>query len=276
MLCGFIPLVCRLPASWRRLSPRKCDRPHRYTISSEIILTFPRGNCASFPTLSSIGAPRFDAAEAALFQTMNQFPLFSASKALETTRTPRWEDSKYFLHELCQDPPVCGDKLRLGDCELFPRNEDVYELTNVALIWLFRALFVTAATLCDASVDRFDLHHAHWWYNSSAGQFGLLWHAREYPVRNQCLFPHDLGYCQKGSNLHLQTDSDMLRRNVLWVAGTREMHLLNPVPLVNEEHMRGVWTVDETMFGRRIADVFYFGRERDFALQNSVFVVPFL
>jgi hypothetical protein len=276
MQCGFVLFFCRLPASYSRSPLRKCTQPYRYTISCTKVLTFPRDSRTCFPTLSSIGAPRFEAAETALFQTMTQVPLFSPIGESDTTRTPTREDSKSFLDELCQHPPVCRDKMRLGDCELFPRSEDVYELSNVALVWLFRALFVTAATLCEASVDRFDLHHAHWWHNSCSRQFGFLWHAREYPARNQSLFPHDLGYCQKGSSLHLHSDRDMLRRNVLWVAGNPEMHLLNPVPLVDEEHMTGIWTVDEAVFGRRIADVYYFGRERNFALQNDVFLVPFL
>jgi hypothetical protein len=220
------------------------------------------------PMLGSVPVSKFGAAEKELLRAMEKV---SESECMLSTGRPR-----YILNELGVQPSIPADKLHVGDCLLFPRIDNVFPLHSVALTWLFRALFDSAAALSESSIDRYDLHHAHWWHNRDSGHFGLLWHAREYPAQDEDLFPHNLGYCQLGSTLHLREWTDMLRRNILWVAGANEMQLLNPLPVVDKDFLQGVWTVDETILGRRIADIYYFGRRRTCSVRGDVFLVPYI
>jgi hypothetical protein len=138
---------------------------------------------------------------------------------------------------------------------------------------MLRAGFVAAAGLCGARINRFDLHHAHWW--ATDGASGLLFHAREYPAKDALgVFQHELGFCQTDSELVIQSGEEMTRRNVLWILGEDRMHLLDAERLVGEE-MAGVWTVDEGSFGERVADIFYFGKGDADAWGGQVFFVPY-
>lgn len=145
------------------------------------------------------------------------------------------------------------ESLTLGrvKCVLYPKEDGVFALRDMASAWWFRELFVTAARLCDAQVNQYDLHHAHWF--EAPTHSGLLFHAREYPMYCEA-FPYNLGYCQRGSELQVD-DGKMIRRNVLYCFGDRRMYLLDGAALAPWE-LQGVYTVDESLFGSRVADLF--------------------
>lgn len=168
-----------------------------------------------------------------------------------------------------------GCSLRLGLCRPFPREEGVYRCRSLALESLLKAMFTQCATLCGASISRYDLHHAHWWHNVTENRWGFLWHALEYPAK-QPSFPHELGYCQQGSDVYVgDCDSrDMRRRNVVWIGGDSDLRLANPEVLCIPE-LEGIWTVDEGLFGSRVADIYYFGNPNA-RFQDRVLIVPFL
>ena len=70
-------------------------------------------------------------------------------------------------------------------------------------------------------LSRFDLFHAHAFADAASGTVGLLFHASEYPAFDAEAFPHALGYCQTDSACAFD-EAKHSRRNVLWVARTRE------------------------------------------------------
>jgi hypothetical protein len=194
--------------------------------------------CWPAPVLSSAPAPRFPAAERAVVEAV----------------------ARGRVAALLADAPVAPHLTRSADrCCLYPSSDRVYETRDLAVAWHMAALFAAAAGLCAARVSRFDLHHAHLFYDGRA--VGLLFHAREYPARGDA-FPHDLGYCQRGSDV-VAGRGEMRRRNVLHVLGDDELQLLAPERL-QLDGMDGVHTVDEGLFGARVADVFLLGAASTF------------
>lgn len=149
----------------------------------------------------------------------------------------------------------------------------MYACGDIAITWLVREVFLQAARLCGSQISLSDLHHGHLWYDQATRRAGLLLHAREYPLQNE-KFPYELGYCQKISDLSLSCTDEMRRRNVVWVLGDRELHLLNPDGLILPE-LVGIYTVDEGVFGRRLADLYYFGRNPA-RFRADLYIVPFL
>lgn len=70
-------------------------------------------------------------------------------------------------------------------------------------------------------LSRFDLFHAHAFADAETKTVGLLFHASEYPAFDADSFPYKLGRCQTDSACAFD-ERKHARRNVLWVARTRE------------------------------------------------------
>ena len=86
--------------------------------------------------------------------------------------------------------------------------------SQIYYYWLsiLRAARAEAAGLPPISLSRYDLHHAHLFLadpgeeegcggggGGGSKRFGLLFHAKEYPLADADAFPADLGRCQRGS-----------------------------------------------------------------------------
>ncbi|CAI9303397.1 unnamed protein product [Lactuca saligna] len=67
----------------------------------------------------------------------------------------------------------------------------------------------------NVSLNRFDFFHGHL-FIAADGRVGILFHAKEYPAFDKKVFPYNMGYCQKGSNVTY--DDSMNLRNILWLA----------------------------------------------------------
>ncbi|KAL1198024.1 hypothetical protein V5N11_018310 [Cardamine amara subsp. amara] len=68
----------------------------------------------------------------------------------------------------------------------------------------------------NVSLTRYDLFHGHLFLASESGRLGILFHAKEYPAYDKNVFPYNMGYCQRGSNVTY--DDQMNLRNILWLA----------------------------------------------------------
>lgn len=143
--------------------------------------------------------------------------------------------------------------LRLGSCQLFPSDEcSAHRVRNHDVYCYFKALFQKAAYISGSRLSRYDLHHAHIFFNSARNSLGFLFHAREYPAYDVESFPFDLGFCQKASDLCLAEENEMDSRSVLWMYGEEHMALLDGPSR---------WpfgTIYESEFGCAIADVYFF------------------
>ncbi len=64
-------------------------------------------------------------------------------------------------------------------------------------------------------LTRWDLFHAHCFVTPGDSGLGLLFHAKEYPRLDERAFPHNLGYCQRGSPLEFDARA-MDLRNLLF------------------------------------------------------------
>ncbi|KAI3676023.1 hypothetical protein L1987_85619 [Smallanthus sonchifolius] len=67
----------------------------------------------------------------------------------------------------------------------------------------------------NVSLNRYDFFHGHL-FIAADGRVGILFHAKEYPAYDKEVFPYNMGYCQKGSNVTY--DDSMNLRNILWLA----------------------------------------------------------
>nr|POE76004.1 hypothetical protein CFP56_53523 [Quercus suber] len=61
-----------------------------------------------------------------------------------------------------------------------------------------------------------DFFHGHLFLAVDTGRLGILFHAKEYPAYDKEVFPYNMGFCQKGSNV--KYDDSMNLRNILWLA----------------------------------------------------------
>lgn len=153
---------------------------------------------------------------------------------------------------------------RVGACQLFPsEKEGAYFLKNKHMETFLVDLFDCVAFICDARLTRFDLFHAHLFYNHKHNALGVLFHAKEYPARNEQM-PYDLGYCQHGSDLEVCCTS-MKRRNVIWMFEKDGLALIEPVARAP------FFTVFEDELGVSVADFFYFTS----GVNQGLHVVPF-
>ncbi|KAL5566377.1 hypothetical protein UlMin_029541 [Ulmus minor] len=65
-------------------------------------------------------------------------------------------------------------------------------------------------------LNRFDFFHGHLFLATGTGRLGILFHAKEYPAYDKVVFPYNMGFCQRGSNVPY--DDSMKLRNILWLA----------------------------------------------------------
>lgn len=88
---------------------------------------------------------------------------------------------------------------------------------------------VFIARMLQPGLNRFDLFHAHLFavarrnhtggkIGGEDGGLGLLFHAREYPALDTNVWPHNLGFCQRGSRLHFDARQMDLRNIVYYQA----------------------------------------------------------
>ncbi|XVE89644.1 hypothetical protein DITRI_Ditri20bG0012300 [Diplodiscus trichospermus] len=115
-------------------------------------------------------------------------------------------------------PDVEGSKE--NKCELtrtpYGRRFISQEL-NSYLEYLFKLIIERGPAVgLKVSLNRYDLFHGHLFIATDTGRLGILFHAREYPAYDKEVFPFNMGYCQKGSNVTY--DDSMNLRNILWLA----------------------------------------------------------
>lgn len=149
--------------------------------------------------------------------------------------------------------PYSHPVLKLGPCQLFPSDEcRAYRVRNHEVYCYFKALFENAAYISGSRLSRYDLHHAHLFFNPTQNLLGMLFHAKEYPAYDVESFPFELGFCQRESDLCLADESEMECRSILWMCGEEHMALLDGPSR---------WpfgTIYESEFGHSIADIYFF------------------
>ncbi|KAF4364782.1 hypothetical protein F8388_018458 [Cannabis sativa] len=93
----------------------------------------------------------------------------------------------------------------------------ISEELNLYLKFLFELIVARAPAVgLNASLNRYDFFHGHIFLATDSGRLGILFHAKEYPAFDKKVFPYNMGYCQKGSNVSY--DNSMNLRNILWLA----------------------------------------------------------
>ncbi|KAL4556265.1 hypothetical protein LXL04_038911 [Taraxacum kok-saghyz] len=92
----------------------------------------------------------------------------------------------------------------------------INEELNSYMGFLFQLITARGSKVgLNASLNRFDFFHGHL-FIAPDGRVGILFHAKEYPAYDKRVFPYNMGYCQKGSNVTY--DDSMNMRNILWLA----------------------------------------------------------
>mmetsp|Transcript_108651 Transcript_108651/g.307131 ORF Transcript_108651/g.307131 Transcript_108651/m.307131 type:complete len:277 (-) Transcript_108651:45-875(-) len=134
-----------------------------------------------------------------------------------------------------------------------------------ALVQLVRGIPEAArAAGAEVALSRFDLFHGHLFRRSGGRGLGLLLHASEYPAKDAESFPVELGFCQQGSTLQYD-GRQMQKRNILVLLplhGPVHGYVLDataePVrSLIPEYLQEPVYTLDESMLGTPLADVYF-------------------
>ncbi|KAG4913912.1 hypothetical protein AAZX31_19G219300 [Glycine max] len=93
----------------------------------------------------------------------------------------------------------------------------VCEELNLYLQFLFELIVDRGPSVgLDVALNRFDLFHGHLFLALDSGRLGILFHAKEYPAYDKQVFPYNMGFCQRGSNVTY--DDSMNLRNILWLA----------------------------------------------------------
>ncbi|KAK7284375.1 hypothetical protein RJT34_19120 [Clitoria ternatea] len=93
----------------------------------------------------------------------------------------------------------------------------VCEELNLYLQFLFELIVNRGPSVgLDVKLNRFDLFHGHLFLAVDSGRLGILFHAKEYPEYDKQVFPYNMGFCQRGSNVTY--DDSMNLRNILWLA----------------------------------------------------------
>ncbi|KAE9593693.1 hypothetical protein Lalb_Chr18g0045761 [Lupinus albus] len=93
----------------------------------------------------------------------------------------------------------------------------IHEELNLYLKFLFELIVARGPSVgLDVSLNRFDLFHGHLFLAVDSGRLGILFHAKEYPAYDKQVFPYNMGFCQRGSNVTY--DDSMNLRNILWLA----------------------------------------------------------
>ncbi|KAJ4845124.1 hypothetical protein Tsubulata_038390 [Turnera subulata] len=149
----------------------------------------------------------------------------------------------------------------------------ISEEVNNYLEFLFKLIVARGPNIgLNVSLSRYDLFHGHVFLATETGRLGILFHAREYPAYDKEVFPYNMGFCQKGSNVTY--DESMNLRNILWLAplpsnSTKEwvapgvLVVLDARPGgiiyrdIVPEYVDFVRTIYEDDFGDVVADVNY-------------------
>ncbi|XP_065853019.1 uncharacterized protein [Euphorbia lathyris] len=93
----------------------------------------------------------------------------------------------------------------------------ISEELNSYFKFLFELIVARGLSIgLDVSLNRYDFFHGHVFIATETGRLGILFHAKEYPAYDKKVFPCNMGYCQKGSNVTY--DDSMNLRNILWLA----------------------------------------------------------
>ncbi|CAJ1960806.1 unnamed protein product [Sphenostylis stenocarpa] len=93
----------------------------------------------------------------------------------------------------------------------------ICEELNLYLQFLFELIIDRGPSVgLDVTLNRFDLFHGHLFLAVDSGRLGILFHAKEYPAYDKQVFPYNMGFCQRGSNVTY--DDSMNLRNILWLA----------------------------------------------------------
>ncbi|KAK1440460.1 hypothetical protein QVD17_06287 [Tagetes erecta] len=124
----------------------------------------------------------------------------------------------------------------------------------------------------NVSLNRFDFFHGHLFIAADGRVGNYRFHAKEYPAYDEEVFPYNMGYCQKGSNVTY--DDSMNLRNILWLAPLPSSSTSDwsapGVLVVLDAHPRGIIfrdiipeyvnyarTIYEEYFGETVVDVNY-------------------
>lgn len=93
----------------------------------------------------------------------------------------------------------------------------ISEELNSYLEFLFELIVARGPTIgMNLSLNRYDFFHGHLFLAIDTGRLGILFHAKEYPAYDKEVFPYNMGFCQRGSNV--KYDDSMNLRNILWLA----------------------------------------------------------
>lgn len=115
-------------------------------------------------------------------------------------------------------PDVEGSKA--SKCELTRTpygRRFISEELNEYMKFLFGMIVSRGPSIgLNVSLSRYDFFHGHLFLATDTGRLGILFHAKEYPAYDKEIFPLNMGYCQRGSNVVY--DNTMNLRNILWLA----------------------------------------------------------
>ncbi|WZZ12193.1 hypothetical protein YC2023_105282 [Brassica napus] len=117
-------------------------------------------------------------------------------------------------------PPTNVEGSRTRKCQLtrtpYGRHFIAQEV-NSYFEFLFRLIESRGPSVgLNVSLSRYDLFHGHLFIASESGRLGILFHAKEYPAYDKRLFPYNMGYCQRGSDVKYGDSINL--RNILWLA----------------------------------------------------------
>ncbi|KAK3029987.1 hypothetical protein RJ639_038086 [Escallonia herrerae] len=192
--------------------------------------------------------------------------------------------------KLCQNvllvPDIEGSNKSRCELTRIPYGRHfINEELNSYLKLLFEIIAARGPNVgLDVSLSRYDLFHGHIFLATDSGRLGILFHAKEYPAYDKEVFPYNMGYCQRGSNV--MYDDSMNLRNILWLAPlpnkSTQAWLAPGVLVVLDARPRGIIYTDlipdyvdyartlyEDDFGDVVADVNYLnvgGAKPDFQI----------
>uniref|UniRef100_A0A5B6YGC5 Uncharacterized protein n=1 Tax=Davidia involucrata TaxID=16924 RepID=A0A5B6YGC5_DAVIN len=171
-------------------------------------------------------------------------------------------------------PDIEGSKEKRCELTRTPYGRRfINEELNSYLEFLFEIIAARGPSVgLNISLNRYDLFHGHIFLALDSGRLGILFHAKEYPAYEKEVFPYNMGYCQRGSNVTY--DDSMNLRNILWLAplpsNSTKAWLAPGVLVVLDAHPEGiiyrdlipeyvnfVRTIYEDDFGDVVADVNY-------------------
>ncbi|PIA44427.1 hypothetical protein AQUCO_01700195v1 [Aquilegia coerulea] len=115
-------------------------------------------------------------------------------------------------------PDVEGSKKERCELTRTPYGRRfINEELNSYLAFLFQLIAARGPAVgLNVSLSRYDFFHGHLFIATDSRRLGILFHAKEYPAYEKNVFPYNMGYCQRGTNVAY--DDMMNLRNILWLA----------------------------------------------------------